>query len=43
MSHFPLFVSGIILGVFLDQKYKLPKIESLMKKMIDTLEKNEKD
>jgi hypothetical protein len=43
MSHFPLFISGIILGVFLDQKYKLPKIESLMKKMIDTLEKNEKD
>lgn len=43
MSQFPLFISGIILGVFLDQKYKLPKIESLMKKMIDTLEKNEKD
>lgn len=43
MNQFPLFISGIILGVFLDQKYKLPKIESLMKKMIDTLEKNEKD
>jgi hypothetical protein len=43
MTHIPLFVSGIILGVFLDQKYKLPKIELLMKKMIDTLEKIEKD
>jgi len=43
MSRFPLFVSGIIIGVYLDQKYKLPKIESLMKKMIDTLEKIEKD
>ena len=45
MSKFFFFTSGIILGVYLDQKYDLPKVTDTvdkLKKYLETIEKNNK-
>ena len=45
MSNFFFLTSGLILGVYLDQKYDLPKVTDTvdkLKKYLETIEKNNK-
>jgi hypothetical protein len=45
MSNLLYFTSGIILGVYLDQKYDLPRVTDTIdkfKKYLETIEKNNK-
>lgn len=42
MTKFICFVGGILLGVYLDQNYKIPKIQSFISKMSEELKKHEK-
>lgn len=43
MSNFFFFTSGVILGVYIDQKYSLPKVSTLIDKSVDYLKSIEKD
>ena len=42
MSHTFTFFSGIVIGVYLDQNYKLPKIDAILKKSLEYLKALEK-
>jgi hypothetical protein len=42
MSHTFSFFSGILIGIYLDQNYKLPKIDIIVKKSMEYLKALEK-
>jgi hypothetical protein len=42
MTKFILFAGGVILGVYIDQTYKVPKIQTIISKISDELKKHQK-
>jgi len=42
MSHFVIFVSGVLAGVYLDQNYKIPNLHNYVKKIQQQLKSHEK-
>lgn len=42
MSNFFCLTSGIIIGVYLDQKYNLPKVKDTIDNIVEYLKKIEK-
>ena len=42
MSNFFFFTSGVILGVYIDQKYDLPKVSTMVDKGVEYLKSIEK-
>jgi hypothetical protein len=42
MSHIFTLISGIFVGIYLDQKYKLPEITKYINNIQETLKRNEK-
>jgi len=42
MNHLLLLVSGIIIGVYIDQNYKVPNMNTYVKKIKETLKSHEK-
>lgn len=42
MSNLFSFISGLVIGIYIDQCYKLPKVSSYIKYISETLKKNEK-
>jgi hypothetical protein len=42
MSNFFTFISGIVIGIYIDQSYKIPKINLLIDKSIDYIKSLEK-
>jgi hypothetical protein len=43
MSNLFYFSSGVVLGIYLDQKYDLPKVTTTMDNIAEYLKKIEKD
>lgn len=43
MSNFFFFTSGVILGVYIDQKYSLPKVTNMIDKGVEYLKSIERD
>ncbi len=42
MSKFMIFISGIVVGVYIDQTYTLPRISSIINKINNDIKKYEK-
>jgi hypothetical protein len=42
MNHLLVLFSGIIIGVYIDQNYKVPNVSSYVKKIKETLKSHEK-
>jgi hypothetical protein len=42
MTHLFVFTGGIVMGIYLEQKYNLPKITKTMDEIAEYLKKNEK-
>ena len=42
MNHLLVLFSGIIIGVYIDQNYKVPNVSSYVKKIKETLKTHEK-
>lgn len=42
MSNFFTFFSGIVVGIYIDQSYKIPKLNILIDKSIDYIKSIEK-
>ena len=42
MNNFIIFLSGIVVGIYIDQSYKVPSINKYVKNVEETLKKHEK-